>query len=142
MHTPHTNVNYAEGGALKNVLAAIAGLDPQQVLKLFEQIQSQLVDEGDDMPMFARGIAGPLGKLDFPLKTKVDEQTHTLFLQQCNMRRTDTSSVLRDAVYAMTYGKTHTQMVIEKASHDDQCAQAMTRLIGPMWGPESNGGGR
>ena len=142
MQTPHTNFSPEEAAAFKKVVAAIAGLEPDQVLKIFEHVQGQLADEGDDMPMFARGIAGPLGKLDFPLKTKVDEQTHTLFLQQCNMRRTDTSSVLRDAVYAMTYGKTHTQMVIEKASHDDQCAQAMTRLIGPMWGPESKGGGR
>jgi len=129
-----------EAAALKKVVAAISGLDPQQVLKIFEHVQDEL--QGDDVPMFARGIAGPLGKLECPLKTKVDEQTHTLFLQQCNMRRSDTSSVLRDAVYAMTYGKTYQQMAIEKANHDAECAQAMTKLIGPMWGPELNGGTR
>ncbi|MEG2582803.1 MAG: hypothetical protein RSB07_18675, partial [Comamonas sp.] len=61
MQTPHTNFSPAEAAAFKKVVAAIAGLEPDQVLKIFEHVQSQLSDEGDDMPMFARGIAGPLG---------------------------------------------------------------------------------
>jgi len=140
MKTPHTDFSPAESAALKKVVAAIAGLDPHQVLKIFEHVQDEL--QGDDVPMFARGIAGPLGKLECPLKTKVDEQTNTLFLQHCNMRRSDASSVLRDAVYAMTYGKTYQQMVMEMVTHDAKRTETMLKLIGPFGVPESNGGTR
>lgn len=142
MQTPHTNFSTEEAAAFKKVVAAIAGLEPNQVLKIFEQVQSQLVDEGDDMPMFARGIAGLLGKLDFPAKTKIDSHTGELFLQYCVLRRTDTSAELRDCIYALVHGKTYRQMVVEKVNHDAKRTETMLKLIGHFGGPESNGGGR
>ena len=142
MQTPHTNFSPAEAAAFKKVVAAIAGLEPDQVLKIFEHVQSQLVEEGDTMPMFARGIAGPLGKLDFPAKTKIDSHTGELFLQYCALRRTDTSAELRDCIYALVHGKTYRQMVLEKVNHDAKRTETMLKLIGHFGGPESNGGGR
>lgn len=142
MQTPQTEFTTAEAAALEKMVAAIAGLEPQQVLKIFEHAQSQLVDEGDDMPMFARGIAGPLGKLDFPAKTKIDSHTGELFLQYCVLRRTDTSAELRDCIYALVHGKTYRQMVLEKVNHDANRTETMLKLIGHFGGPESNGGGR
>ena len=139
MQTPHTNFTQAETAAFKKVVAAIAGLDPQQVLKIFEHVQGQLADEGDDMPMFARGIAGPLGKLDTPLKTKIDAHTAELFLQHCALRGTDTSAELRDCTYALVHGKTYKQMVLEKVNHDAKRTETMLKLIGHFGAPESNG---
>ena len=63
------------------------------------------IHHDDDLPMFARGIAGPLGKLDVPAKTKIDEQTHDLWRQYCALRGTDTSAVLRDTSTQSTAGK-------------------------------------
>lgn len=142
MQTPHTNFTPEEAAAFKKVVAAIAGLDPQQVQKIFEHVQGQLADEGDDMPMFARGIAGPLGKLDTPAKTKIDAHTHELFLQHCAMRGTDISAELRDCIYALVHGKTYRQMVLEKVNHDAKRTEALMKLIGPFKGPESSGGVR
>lgn len=142
MQTPHTNFSPEEAAAFKKVVAAIAGLEPDQVLKIFEHVQGQQADEGDDMPMFARGIAGPLGKLDFPAKTKIDSHTGELFLQYCVLRRTDTSAELRDCIYALVHGKTYRQMVLEKVNHDAKRTETMLKLIGHFGAPESNGGGR
>lgn len=140
MKTPHTDFSPAESAALKKVVAAIAGLDPQQVLRIFEHVQGEL--QGDDVPMFARGIAGPLGKLDTPLKTKIDAHTAELFLQHCALRGTDTSAELRDCTYALVHGKTYKQMVMEKVIHDAKRTETMLKLIGPFGAPESNGGTR
>lgn len=97
-------------------------------------------DKNDlDSLQFARGIAGPLGKLDHDLKTKVDEHTHTLFLQQCAMRGIDTSAALRDCVYLMVHGKSYRQMVMEKVSHDDKRIAVLTKLIGSFGAPEFGG---
>jgi len=90
----------------------------------------------DHSPAFARGIAGPLGKLDHDLKTKVDEHTHELFLQHCAMRGSDTANVLRDCVYALVHGKTYQQMVVEKINHDAKRTEALVKLIGPYGAPE------
>lgn len=86
--------------------------------------------------MFSRGIASPLGKLNCVLKTKVDEHTHTLFLQQCAMQRTDASNQIRNCVYALVHGKSYDQMALEKVNHDAQRTQALVKLIGPFGGPE------
>jgi hypothetical protein len=100
--------------------------------------QSQFPTDGD-APHFARGIAGPLGKLDHDLKTKVDEHTHTLFLQQCALRGIDPSGALRDCVYLMVHGKSYRQMVVEKVSHDEKRIEALTKLIGHFGAPEFGG---
>lgn len=93
-------------------------------------------------PAFARGIAGPLGKLDKDLKTKVDEHTEELFRRQCAMNGSDTSSVLRDCVYALVYQRTYTQMVADKASHEAKRIEALKMLTGPFGGPECGAGGQ
>ncbi len=93
--------------------------------------------ERSTTPAFARGIAGPLGKLDHDLKTKVDEHTHALFLQACAMRGSDTANVLRDCVYALVHGRTYQQMVVEKINHDAKRTEALVKLIGPVGAPES-----
>lgn len=89
-----------------------------------------------DVPLFARGIAGPLGKLTCDAKTKIDEVTHELWLQHCAARGQDTAGVLRDCIYALVHGKTYRQMVVEKINHDDKRIDALAQLIGPFGGPE------
>lgn len=95
-------------------------------------------NDNSDLPAFARGIAGPLGKLEHDLKTKVDEHTHRLFLQHCAMRGSDPSTVLRDCAYALVHGKTYGQMVVDKLKHDAERTEAMVKLIGAFQGPESS----
>lgn len=94
--------------------------------------------EDDDLPMFARGIAGPLGKLEVTVKTKIDEKTQELWLQECAMQGVDTSSELRDFIYLRVYGKTYRQMCLEKANHDAKRTATLAGLIGHSWGPESD----
>lgn len=100
------------------------------------------IHHDDGLPMFARGIAGPLGKLDVPAKTKIDEQTHDLWLQDCALRGTDTSAALRDFIYATVYGKTYQQMVLEKVNHDAKRIETLARVIGPFGVPQSSPGGQ
>ena len=90
----------------------------------------------NDAPLFARGIAGPLGKLTCDAKTKIDEVTHELWLQHCAARGQDTAGVLRDCIYALVHGKTYRQMVVEKINHDDKRIDALAQLIGPFGAPE------
>lgn len=90
---------------------------------------TELPPDIDDMPMFARGIAGPLGKLTCDAKTKIDEATHELWLQHCAQRGQDTSSVLRDCIYALVHGKTYRQMVMEKAQLESTQIHAATQLL-------------
>lgn len=99
------------------------------------------IHHDDGLPMFARGIVGPLGKLDVAEKTKIDEQTHDLWRQHCALRGTDTSTVLRDFIYATVYGKTYQQMVLDKVNHDAKRIETLARVIGSFGAPESNQGG-
>ena len=100
-----------------------------------DPVQTQKAVEAD-VPVFARGIAGPLGKLTCDAKTKIDEVTYELWLQQCSARGQDTASALRDCIYALVHGKTYRQMVLEKINHDAKRIDAMTQLIGPFGVPE------
>lgn len=102
--------------------------------------QPAFPQDDDDLPMFARGIAGPLGKLDIPAKTKIDEKTFDLWLQQCRLNSTDTSNALRDFIYASVYGKTYQQMVLEKANHEAKRISTLQGLIGAYRAPESDEG--
>lgn len=92
-----------------------------------------------DQPAFARGIAGPLGKLTEELKTKVDEATYQVFRQQCAMSGLDAATFLRDRVYEACYGKSWRSMVAEKLLHEDKCAAALRRLTGSFEAPEFGG---
>jgi len=142
MTTPLTKKERVVGD---QVLALLLHLPPESAVRVLAHVENFLdAEEGNDGPRFSRGIAGPLGKLEHPLKTKVDEHTHTLFLQQCSMQSTDASNQLRNCVYALVHGRSYDQMVLEKLSHEAQRTQALAKLIGPFGGPEfdgANGGG-
>lgn len=90
----------------------------------------------DELPMYARGIAGPLGKLECDLKTKVDEHTYAQFRRHCAMLGLDASTVLRDCVYALVYQRTYSQMVADKLIHEADRIGALTKLIGPFQSPD------
>ena len=85
MRDTHEKLSRAEAAAVKAIQAALAGLDAAQAERVLAHVQDQL-DEEAGGPMFARGFAGPLGKLDIPLRTKVDEATAGLFLRHCGSR--------------------------------------------------------
>ena len=110
-------LNLSEARIADEVVELLANLSTDQVALILGQVQRRLAEPEDgiaELPMFSRGIAGPLGKLEHSLKTKVDEHTHALFLRQCALRNTDASSDLRDCVYLMVHGKSYRAMVVEK----------------------------
>jgi len=137
MTHPNTKLSAKEQAAANRLLNLLRDFDPEACDRILAKVQDQLY--ADDAPVFARGIAGPLGKLDYQLKTKVDEHTHTLFLQQCALQRTDSSNQIRNCVYALVHGKSYDQMVVERLSHDAKRTDALAKLIGPFGGPEFAG---
>lgn len=135
----HAHLSKAQNKALAAVLAVLKDLPPEDAQEVLDHAAEQLA--GDDLPpMFARGIAGPLGKLTCDAKTKIDELTHELWLQHCSQRGQDTAGVLRDCIYVLVHGKSYRQMVVEKINHDDKRIDALAQLIGPFGAPESMGG--
>lgn len=131
------SLNRQEQDIADQIRALLAQLPPDGVTRVLADVEEHLDAEDDQGPVFSRGIAGPLGKLEHPLKTKVDEHTHALFLRQCAMQNTDASNELRNCVYAIVHGKSYDQMVIEKLSHAVQRTEALTKLIGSFGAPES-----
>ncbi|UBB15452.1 hypothetical protein [Comamonas odontotermitis] len=93
----------------------------------------------DEIPMLARGIAGPLGKLTEEAKTKIDPVTQELWLQYCASIRTDTASLLRDFIYMTVHKRSYRQLVLDKSNHEAKCIEALTKLIGSIEAPESGG---
>lgn len=140
MRRPTEHLSAAEIAAVEKIDADLADLSPAQITCVLEHVNA--VHTQNELPNFARGIAGPLGKLEHPVKTKIDEHTHALFLQHCAIRRTDTANVLRDCIYALVHGKTYGQMVVEKITHEAKFAESLMKLIGPFGDPESMGAGR
>jgi hypothetical protein len=134
MIDPVTKLTAKEQAVANRLLDVLRDFDPDARDRILAKVQEQL--DAEDAPVFARGIAGPLGKLDYPLKTKVDEHTHTLFLQQCALQRTDASNQIRNCVYALVHGKSYDQMVVERLSHDAKRTDALAKLIGPFGAPE------
>ena len=130
-----SNLTTAQSSAVAAVLDALKGLSPGEAQSVLDHASASLAAE-DHAPMFARGIAGPLGKLTCDAKTKIDEVTYDLWLQHCSARGLDTAGVLRDCIYALVHGKTYRQMVLEKINHDAKRIDAMTQLIGPFGAPE------
>lgn len=130
-------LNRKEQAIADQIRALLAQLTPAGVTRVLTDVEEHLDSEDDQGPAFSRGIAGPLGKLEHALKTKVDEHTHALFLRQCSMQNTDASNELRNCVYAIVHGKSYDQMVIEKLSHAVQRTEALTKLIGSFGAPES-----
>lgn len=125
--------------AAEQILALLAHLPGDGAARVLAHVQDMLNAQDAGGLAFSRGIAGPLGKLDWVLKTKVDEHTHALFLQQCAMQRTDASNQIRNCVYALVHGKSYDQMIVERLNHDAQRTQALAKLIGPFGGPEFGG---
>lgn len=121
------------------VLELLKPLGDERAIRVITCVQDTIEAASPDRFAFARGIAGPLGKLICSVKTKIDEITFGLFLRQCALRRTDVATVLRDCIYMLVHGKSYQQMVAEKISHDAEHMQAMAKLIGAFGAPESEG---
>ncbi|WP_315128061.1 hypothetical protein [Comamonas antarctica] len=139
MADPIDQFSAAEAIAAERVFDVLAGLNSEQVARVLAQVEAKLALD-DGAPLFARGIAGPLGKLTCDAKTKIDEVTRDLWLQQCAARGQDTAGALRDCIYVMVHGKTYRQMVLEKFNHDAKRIDALVQLIGPFGAPEFLGG--
>lgn len=138
MADPTEKLSAAEAAVAARVIDALVGLDAGQVERVLAHAHRKLALD-DAPPMFARGIAGPLGKLNCDLKTKIDEVTNDLWLPYCAARKSDTAGVLRDCVYALMHGKTYKQMVVEMINHDAKSTEALAKLIGPFGAPELEG---
>lgn len=132
------HLSKAQNTALAAVLDAIKGLPAEDAQEVLDHAIEHLAGD-ESPPMFARGIAGPLGKLICAVKTKIDDVTYGLWLQYCAACGLDTACVLRDCIYALVHGKTYRQMVMEKMNHEANRIDAMAQLIGPFGGPESMG---
>ena len=89
---------------------------------------------------FSRGIRGPLGKLEVDEKTKLDEHTAKLWAKQCALRGQERSVVQRDLIYLAVYGKTWSQMAADSMIHAAERNAAIAKLLGPIEGPEFEGG--
>lgn len=111
-HTTHLSAAEADTlAAVRPMLASLGAESAQRVLEALQDEQRQVAET--ERPLYARGVAGPLGKLVCDLKTKVDEHTDNLFRSHCAMVDSDSSAVLRDCVYALVHKRTYSQMVAE-----------------------------
>lgn len=138
MLDPTDKFSAVEAAAAARVFDALVGLDAGQVERVLSHVQRQLAPD-ESAPLFARGIAGPLGKLDTSLRTKVDEMTAEQFLRHCAQQGADTSTMLRDCVYVLVYGRSYRQMVVERINHDAKRTEALALLIAPFGSPELGG---
>ncbi|PIG09618.1 hypothetical protein [Comamonas sp. 26] len=136
-----SHLSKAQNAALAAVLDALKGLPPEDAQEVLDHAIGHLVGD-ESTPMFSRGIAGPLGKVDHELKTKVDEVTFHRFRRSCALLQTDSSARLRDAVYVLEWGKSYKQMVIEKVRHEDEHSQGLLELVGHTRAPEFGGRGQ
>ncbi len=136
-----SHLSKAQNAALGAAMNALKGLSPEDAQEVLDHAIGHLVAD-DQTPMFARGIVGPLGKVDHELKTKVDEVTYHRFRRSCVLLQTDSSARLRDAVYALEWGKSYRQMVMEKVRHEDEHTDGLLALVGHIRAPEFLGGGR
>ncbi len=133
-------LSVAEQSAVHAISQAILNFQLETRRRLVQIALIELERAADcDTPMFARGVVGPLGKLDCDLKTKVDEHTDALFRSHCAMAKSDPSAVLRDCVYALVHKRTYSQMVVEKLIHDAKRTDALQALTGLFQGPEFGG---
>ena len=135
------HLSKAQNTALAAVLDALKGLPPEDAQEVLDHASEQL-DVVDHTPMFARGIAGPFGKLDFPIKTWIDTHTAELFRQKAAARKQDSSAALRDCVYSWAHRKTYTLMVAEKAFHEANAMDIREEMAVPFAGREFGGPGR
>ena len=139
--TQLTHLSKAQNTALAAVVEALKGLPPEDAQEVLDHAIAHLAGD-EPAPMFARGIAGPLGKLDHELKTKVDEVTFNRFRRSCALLETDTSARIRDAIYVLEWKKPYRQMVAERMLHEDEHSQGLQALVGHIQAPEFGGNGR
>ncbi len=130
-----------EAPAAAAVLAALRDLRDEQVERVLAHVEAQR-GQSPEAPMFARTVAGPLGKLDTPVKTWLDAGTADLLRRKAAARRQDASSAQRDCIYAWVHGKTYSLMVAEKALHDANAMDIREQMAGPFEGREFGGRGR
>ena len=135
------HLSKAQKAALGAMLNALQGLPPDDAQEVLDHAIAHLAGD-EHTPMFARGIAGPFGKLDTPAKTWIDSRTDELFRQKAAARRQDVSSAQRDCIYAWVHGKTYTVMVAEKALHDANAMDIRAQMAVPFEGSEFGGHGR
>lgn len=135
------HLSKAQKAALGAVLNALQGLSPGDAQEVLDHATAHLAGD-EHTPMFARGIAGPFGKLDTPAKTWLDSRTDELFRRKAAERNQDGSSAQRDCMYAWVYGKTYTLMVAEKALHDANAMDIRAQMAVPFEGREFGGHGR
>ncbi|MDR3064708.1 MAG: hypothetical protein LBV05_04240 [Comamonas sp.] len=135
------HLSKAQKAALGAVLNALQGLSPGDAQEALDHATAHLAGD-EHTPMFARGIAGPFGKLDTPAKTWLDSRTDELFRRKAAERNQDGSSAQRDCMYAWVYGKTYTLMVAEKALHDANAMDIRAQMAVPFEGREFGGHGR
>ena len=138
---PLAHLSKAQNTALAAVLDAIKGLPAEDAQEVLDHA-TEKVDAEDHTPMFARGIAGPFGKLDYPIKTWIDTHTAELFRQMAAARKQDSSAALRDCVYVWAHSKTYTLMVAEKAFHEANAMDIREQMAVPFAGREFGGRGR
>ncbi|MEQ6475122.1 hypothetical protein [Comamonas sp. wu1-DMT] len=139
--TQLAHLTKAQKAALGAVLNALQGLPPDDAQEVLDHATAHLAGD-EHTPMFARGIAAPLGKLDHELKTKVDEVTFHRFRRSCALLELDTSARIRDAIYVLEWKKPYRQMVAEKMLHEDEHSQGLLALVGHVQAPEFGGRGR
>lgn len=127
--------------AADQILALLTRLPGDGSERVLAHLQDQLDER--DLPMFSRGRpSGPLGKLDTPIKTWLDEGTAELFRRKAAMRHQDASAALRDCAYAWVHEKTYSLMVAEKALHDANAMDIREQMAGPFAGREFGAGAR
>lgn len=131
-----TILSLQEHEALSRVLECIEQLPAGRRVAVLDAALAR-VDVGSS---FARGIAGPLGKLDCLVKTHIDEITNEGLLRKCNAFGTDRSSLMRNCVYTLVHDKSYDEMVIERLSHNVQRTNALSKLLGQFQAPELGGG--
>lgn len=136
-----THLSKAQKAALGAVLNALQGLSQDEAQEVLDHAIGHLAVD-DQTPMFARGISGPFGKLDTPIKTWIDSHTDALFRNIAAARQQDVSSAQRDCIYAVVHKKTYTLMVAERALHDANAMDIREQMAVPFAGREFGGRGR
>lgn len=134
------NLPTKDAAIAAQVLELLKPLGEERAIRIIDAVQDTIEAAAPDRFAFARGIAGPLGKLICVARTKLDEITFGLLLQMCAARRIDVATFLRDCIYAVVHGKTYQQMVLEKISHEAKHTEALAKLIAPFRSTELGGG--
>lgn len=134
------NLPTKDAAIAAQALELLKPLGDERAIRIIDAVQDSIEAAAPERFAFARGIAGPLGKLICVARTKIDEITFGLLLQLCAARRIDVATLLRDCIYAVVHGKTYQQMVLEKINHEAKHTEALAKLIAPFGSTEFGGG--